>query len=286
MRAVKALLFVGGLVVLGFVLGGQAHAEERPGVSTATSQAGSAGPVRQLRDDTAPVAGAVVNRAVRPVSERVARDVVRPVAEPVVDQAVRPVAETVEDTVTEATEPVGDVVGRVVEDAAAQPWPAPGPGWPGEEPRPLSGLGLPDGSAQYGPGTGVPAGPRPAASLVEQPADEPSAGTAARSGPGGVQPFRSGTPAPADAAHGDRPLLLDSGLGDGPFPHHPGRSPAAPHGAAVMQTAGDSHTPRPGDQPAAWFRGASASALLPGSGQPEAASGPRERGRKIPEFPG
>ncbi|MFI1468228.1 hypothetical protein [Streptomyces wuyuanensis] len=317
MRAVKALLFLGGLVVLGFVLGGQAHATERPGVSEVTSQAGSADPVRQLRDDTEEVADDAVGRTVRPVTDRAVRDVVRPVtdravrdvvrpvtdravrdvvrpvAEPVVEQVVRPVvrpmARTVEDTVTEVTEPVGDVVGAVVEGSSAGPLPAPGPQWPGEGSQPVPGLELPHGEAQYGPQTGVPAGLRPGAPLAAEPGETRS-GDAAESGSDRVSgghflPFHD-TGAPADTARDGRSPVLGDGLGGGPFPRYPGRSPAAPHGAAVLQTAGDSHSPRPGDQHAVWFRTTPVSALPPGSGHPEAAGGVRDRLREIPEFPG
>ncbi|MEU4132284.1 hypothetical protein [Streptomyces wuyuanensis] len=293
MRAVKALLFLGGLVVLGFVLGGQAHAAERPGVPEATSQNGSAGPVRQLRDDTESVADDAVDRTVRHVTDRVAGDVVRPVAEPVVEQAVRPVvrpaARAVGDTVTEVTEPVGDVAGGVVEGSAAGPLPAPGPQWPGEGSQPVPGLELPHGEGQYGPQTGAPAGLRLGAPLAAEPADAPSADAAERDADrvsgGHVTPFHE-TRAPADTARDGRSPVLGDGLGGGPFPRNPGRSPAAPHGAAVLQTAGDSHPPRPGDQHAVWFRTAPVSALPPGSGRPEAAGGVRDRLREIPEFPG
>lgn len=293
MRAVKTLLLLGGLVVLGFVLGSQAHAAERPGVSEATSQAGSAGPVRQLRDDTEAVADDAVDRTVRPVAEPVAGDVVRPVAEPVVEQAVRPVvrpvARALEDTVSEVTEPVGDVVGGVVEGSAAGPLPAPGPQWPGAGSQPLPGLELPHGDAQYGSQTGAPAGLRLGAPLAAEPGDARSADAAERDsdrvGGGQFPPFHD-TRTPADTARDGRSPILGHGLGGGPFPRYPGRSPAAPHGAAVLQTAGDSHPPRPGDQHAVWFRTAPVSALPPGSGHPEAAGGVRDRLREIPEFPG
>ncbi|WP_432076453.1 hypothetical protein [Streptomyces wuyuanensis] len=289
MRAVKSLLFLGGLVVLGFVLGGQAHAAERPGVSEVTSQAGSAGPVGQLRDDAEAVVGDAVDRTVRPVTDRVAGDGVRPVAEPVVEQAVRPVARAVEDTVTEVTEPVGDVVGGVVEGSAAGSLPAPGPRWPGEGSQPVPGLELPHGEAQYDPQTGAPAGLRHGAPLAAEPGDARSADAAERDSDrvsGGQFPPFHDTRAPADTARDGRSPVLDDGLGGGPFPRYPGRSPAAPHGAAVLQTAGDSHPPRPGDQHAVWFRTAPLSALPPGSGHPEAAGGLRDRLREIPEFPG
>ncbi|MCZ7458487.1 hypothetical protein [Streptomyces sp. WMMC940] len=295
MGAFKALLLLGGLMVLGFVLGGQAHAAERSGVPAGASPAGSAGPVRQLHDDTGSVAGEAVKGTLRPATERTERDVVRPVTEPVVEQVVRPVlrpvSETVDDVVTEATEPVGDVVGEVgeaVEGTAARPLPAPAPGWPGEGSRPVLGLDLPGGGARYGPQTGFPAGPRPGGALVGTPGSERSTAAAPRSGPVGVQhfgPFHD-VRALADAARDDRSPVPTGGPGDVPLPRYPGRSPATPHGAAVLGTAGDSHTPRPGDQPAAWFHDAPASALLPGSGQSEAASGMRDRRREIPEFPG
>ncbi|MDI9884074.1 hypothetical protein QMZ92_06605 [Streptomyces sp. HNM0645] len=291
MRAAKALLLLGGLVVLGFVLGGQAHAVERPGVPAGVPSAGSAGPVRQLNDDTRSVAGEAVNGTLRLVTERTERterDVVRPVAEPVVEQVVRPVAQPADDAVTEATESVGDVVGEVVEGTAARPLPAPAPGLPGAGPRPVPGLDLTGGGVQYGPQTGFPAGPRPGVTLAETPGTERSAATARCSGPVGLRqfgPFHDAR-ALADAARDDRSPILAGGPGDVPFPRYPGRSPAAPHGAAVLQTAGDSHPPRPGDQPAAWFQDAPASTLLPGSGQPEAASGVPDRRREIPEFPG
>ncbi|MFG3306416.1 hypothetical protein [Streptomyces wuyuanensis] len=293
MRAVNALLFLGGLVVLGFVLGGQAHAAERPGVSEATSQSGSAGPARQLREDAEAVAEDAVDRTVRPVTDRVAGDVVRPVTEPVaehaVDPVVRPVARTVEDTVTEVTDPVGDVAGAVVEGSADGPLPAPGPHWPGEGSQPVPGLELPHGEAHYGPQAGVPAGLGTGAPGAAEPG-EPRSADAAERGSDRVSSGRflsfHDTRAPADTARDGRSPVLGDGLGGGPFPRYPGRSPAAPHGAAVLQTAGDSHSPRPGDQHAVWFRTAPVSALPPGSGHPEAAGGVRDRLREIPEFPG
>ncbi|WP_167455511.1 hypothetical protein [Streptomyces tirandamycinicus] len=352
-RALKALLFLGGLVLLGFALGGQAHAVERPGEPSAVSQAGSAGPVRQLRGDAAPVAAEAVDRTARPAADRVVREV-RPVAEPVVpdvaedvdevrpvaglveqdvdavrrvagpvvrevrpvaglvaEQAARPVfgaasvtgtvTRTVTQTVTqpagrtvgeaaaEATESLGGVAGTLSAGVSAGPWQAPGQGRPGEDLLPVPVPVLSGGDVWDVAQGRVPPGLRPGDPPAAEAVHEEAAGTdEGRSGPVKVGQFRPAhdTPPPAGAAHHGRSQVLRGGVGDQPHPGHPGRSPAAPYGAAVLQTAGDSHTPRPGDQPAAWFQGAPVRALPPGSGLPEADSGVCDRLREIPEFPG
>ncbi|MEV4919718.1 hypothetical protein AB0K47_23255 [Streptomyces tirandamycinicus] len=326
MRALKALLFLGGLVLLGFALGGQAHAVERPGEPAAASQAGSAGPVRQHRGDAAPVAAEAVDRTARPAADRVVREV-RPVAEPVVpdvdvdvvrpvaglvaEQAARPVfgaasvtgtvtrtvtqtvtqpaGRTVGEAVAEATESLGGVAGTLSAGVSAGPWQAPGQGRPGEDLLPVPVPVLSGGDVWDVAQGRVPPGLRPGGPPAAEAVHEEAAGTDERpSGPVKVGQFRPAhdTPPPAGAAHQGRSPVLRGGVGDQPHPGHPGRSPAAPYGAAVLQTAGDSHTPRPGDQPAAWFQGAPARALPPGSGLPEADSGVRDRLREIPEFPG
>ncbi|MEU3303186.1 hypothetical protein ABZ729_25755 [Streptomyces sp. NPDC006678] len=289
MRAAAVLLFLGGLAVLGFVLGGQAHAAERPGVATASATAADrgapvrSGPVRQLRDSAEPVES-VARHAVRPAAEQAVRDVVRPVAEPVVERAVRPVlrpvAGAVEKTVTDVTEPVADVVDPVVQGLPVRPLPVPAPMWPGDGAA-VPGLDLPLGSA---PAAGMLDVPRPVA-----PAGPAPVAIAAGKVPATDRQYRYGyvaaAPGSARADAAVRAPVFGDGLGGGPYPRYPGHVPAGPHGG-VIQTAADTPTPRPGDQHAAWFPHAMAFGLVPGSRQPATGADVRDRHRDILEFPG
>ncbi|MFJ6636671.1 hypothetical protein ACIQMR_35685 [Streptomyces sp. NPDC091376] len=289
MRAAAVSLFLGGLAVLGFFLGGQAHAAERPGVATASAAAADrvapvrSGPVRQLRDSAEPVKS-VARHAVRPAAERAVRDVVRPVAEPVVERAVRPVvrpvAGAVEKAVTDVTEPVADVVDPVVQGLHARPLPVPAPMWPGD------GAAVPalDPSLGTAPAAGrldvprpvAPAGPAPVAVV---------AGKVSATDRQYRYGYAADAPGPARADASVRTPVVGGGPGGGPYPY-PGHAPAGPHGGAVLQTASDNHTPRPGDQHAAWFPHAMAFGLVPGSRQRVTGADVRDRHRDILEFPG
>ncbi|MFE7774191.1 hypothetical protein ACFU5O_09860 [Streptomyces sp. NPDC057445] len=271
-RAAQVLLFVGGLVVLGFVLGGQAHAAEKPGGAAPIERVTRTEPAGQLRDAAEPVA----ERVAKPVVERVKGVSEGTVAEPVAsagaavaDRIVRPVAE-----------PVQKVVGGAVEDLTQtvpeRSLPAPSAQLPGGLPAPGE-----DRPQDTGPAAVHHDEPRADGSAPAPTHDRPRAHTASYATehlvPG---PYR----AYAAPVASMRPVL--SGPFDGPLPFVPGRAPAAPGGSAVLQTAADGHTQRAGDPQCAWFSQAVAFGLVPGARQPATGAGVLERHRDILEFPG
>ncbi|MGW7362566.1 hypothetical protein ACWGI8_03870 [Streptomyces sp. NPDC054841] len=310
----RVLLFVGGLLVLGFVLGGQAHAAEQPGVGSPLERvAPAAGPAGQLRDVAEPLTeGAAeplgpgaedaedAERALKPVTEPVTDPVAERVTKPAVEQAaeqtaeqtvdrvvdpavehvarpvVEPVAGAVGQVVHDVAEPVGDVVGSVVEDVPARPLPA--PVWPGDG-LPVPGQDRPQDTA---PVTGHRDEPR----FGESAGRGRTKGSKAVATPSHELRYATTYAHRLGAADTRAVPLLGDGTRDGRLPDLPGRFPAGPGGSAVVQSAGDGHTPRPGDHHAAWFSNAVAFGLEPGSRQPLTGAGVRDRHRDILEFPG
>ncbi|MFD4336068.1 hypothetical protein ACFWPP_02420 [Streptomyces anulatus] len=83
-RAVRVVLFLGGLLALGLLAGGRAEAQERPEPGLLAASVADAAP-----EHAEP--GATARKAVAPSARRVAEQIVRPVAEPVIEQVDRAV---------------------------------------------------------------------------------------------------------------------------------------------------------------------------------------------------
>ncbi|MGW1881062.1 hypothetical protein [Streptomyces sp. NPDC001970] len=290
-RAVQVLLFVGGLVVLGFVLGGQAHAAEQPAAGTPVESVARTEPVEQLPDTAEPVA----RRVAEPVAERVTRPVVTSVVTPVVTSVVTPVESTGGAVAERAVKPVAEPVEQVVEGAVQgvaqavpvpplpeEPFPAqglPSPTWPGDG----DGLGLPVPA----PGQDRPQDPAPAAVHRDEPLSDNSAADAPQHTSTGVHTRTQLHPhVYVDGAHESYVTAGPHSPFGGRLPFLPGHAPAGPGGSAVVQSVGDGHTQRDGDPHGTWFSQAVAFGLVPGSVQPVTGTGVRERHRGILEFPG
>ncbi|MEU2428829.1 hypothetical protein ABZ611_04800 [Streptomyces sp. NPDC007861] len=278
-RAAQMLLFVGGLMVLGFVLGGQAQAAERPGAaavervpdtgrtaqsaelaeSTASRPAGHASRLSAGSDPSGPAESAESAGGA--------------VAEHVVDPVVHSVVEPVEQVVAGPVQGVGLGVEQALPEG-----PLPAPTLPE---RPGAGIPVPVPSfpADPAPGPAATPGqdlPQTATALAAGHGDDPRA-----AGPAGTQAHDSVYAGPAVAVHRTH---VGPALGGG-LPLAPGRAPAAPGGCAVAQTAGDGHTHR-GEPQGALSQDAVEHGLLPGSRQPVTGTAVRERHRDILEFPG
>ncbi|MCQ4214199.1 hypothetical protein [Streptomyces longispororuber] len=320
-RALQLALLLGGLIALGFLCGGRAHADasadslvpHTAAVRDAASDAvrgvrervvepvrervaePAAEPVREhlaepvqehvtepvRRQVTDPVRGRVVDPVREQVADRATEPVREHVVDPVNDRVLRPVLHTVGDVVRPVGELTGAVVGGLA-DAAPRPLPSGPPSWPG-----LPGLpGL--------PGVSDPAPQPPTAGVPQQPGtDAVPAGTEKR-------PARPDTKSPAGrTAH----AVVDQGTGYvygyGPAGHRaapvaraagqPGApaAPPRPDGVPSAGTAaGDGGSPRHGDLHAAAFGGRLPVLLVPGALAPGTASPVADRHRDIPEFPG
>lgn len=363
-RALRVLLFLGGLAVLGFAFGGQAHAAEQPGATPSPERvAGAVGPAGQFQDAVRTTSGSAASGAAQHAVQRIAGsasyatlvngrggtadpgdttgtidadgpagaggpvqvDADRPapgdgpgvrqpaeslgrgvtgaaqpdgpgtvravrhpagdvvvsrtplsVPEPSVERVLLPAVRVVGQSVHGAAEPLAGVASAVVRAVSVQPLPA--PAWPG------SGLPLPgrDRPQDTAPVTGHREEPRSGALVGRARTADAVRGLprAHRCTVTTASEYRQG------AADAHLVPVLDSGADGGRVPELPGRAPAGPCGSAVLQTAGDGHTPRPGDQHGAWFSDAMAVGSLSASREPAVAAGLRDRHRDIPEFPG
>ncbi|MEV5612855.1 hypothetical protein [Streptomyces sp. NPDC052225] len=277
-RALQLALLLGGLVALGLLCGGRAHADD---TSTAL----------------APRAAAVGERVAEPV-ERVAepvREARARVVEPVREKVVRPAV----DTARKVTEPVGDAelihaatdiatgvtgtVSRVTGDAVgglASVTPEPLPSGAADLPA-LPELPAPPGQSE--PPAAQPA-PAPPASPAPHHAD-PAPRSGARPAEAPAGPAAYGTAWFGDV-HGTHPHHADAAGRIAVHPAEPG-VPARPDGIpSANASAGDGGSTRHGDLHAAAF-GARVPVLLPpgalASGRPAPVA---DRHRDIPEFPG
>ncbi|UUN28709.1 hypothetical protein [Streptomyces sp. FIT100] len=279
-RAAQMLLFVGGLMVLGFVLGGQAQAAERPGAA-AVERVPDTGRTAESAEPTASRAAGHASRLSehsagpdpsRPVesAESAGGAVAKHVVEPVVHSVVEPVEQAVEGAV--------QGVGRGVEQALPE-GPLPAPSLPE---RPGAGIPVPVPSSPADPAPGPAATP---GQDLPQTATAPAAGHGddpRAAGSAGTQAYDSTYAGSAVAVHRTR---VGPALGGGLPLAPPGRAPAAPGGCAVAQTAGDGHTHR-GELQGALSQDAVEHGLLPGPRQPVTGTAVRERHRDILEFPG
>ncbi|WP_381591512.1 hypothetical protein [Streptomyces formicae] len=280
MRAAQVLLFAGGLMVLGFVLGGQAQAAEQPGAAATAERVPDAGRTAESTKSTksAESAESAATRGAEPASKlSESGEPVEPVGGAVAERVVEPVVRTAVQPVEQALAGAVQGVGRGVEQAVPErPLPEPSlPEWPGAgipAPAPTS----PEASAPGPASTPVQDLPQTAAAPADGHGDDPRAAV-----PAGAPAYEGTYAGPAAAVNRTH---VGPALG-GRLPLAPGRAPAAPGGCAVAQTAGDGHTHR-GDLHGAWFQDAVEFGLVPGSRRPGTGTGVRERHRDILEFPG
>ncbi|MFI7384580.1 hypothetical protein [Streptomyces sp. NPDC049813] len=213
-RALQLALLLGGLLGLGLLFGGQAHADDTSGAAssgTLTSRHSVLGeavarPARDVRAVREGVSGAVRTRNAEPARDQAlqpALDTVRHVTAPV-GALTKPVGALTEQVgaltkpVGALTGPVGDIAGQVIGGlASVAPRPQP------DEPPALPGLpDLPELPVQ--PGHPAPA-PTPSAPDPAPSTPAPPAATTAPTTPAGTVADRpSHAPAAAPAPHRPR----------------------------------------------------------------------------------
>ncbi|WP_338677180.1 hypothetical protein V1460_32550 [Streptomyces sp. SCSIO 30461] len=319
--AVRVLLLVAGLTVLGLALGTEAQAAERPGAEKLLERVVANEPMDRA-DDTGLEAsrpdgteldggGLDGTSMARQETPRQPVDLESSVgSEPSADSvepsrstagrdgaavATRAGAAAVGTAVKRAVTPVAL---RVVEPVAeAEPFREAVTTTTRTAGRLMAGRTCPvavgDG---LGGGQFVPVAVTvPVATVVPVPGRSPvSAGSAAEGQL--VAPAPAPAPEFSDMAPRTAPpgppaqYLADAFLGrGGSLPTAPGRAPGAPGGpggSAVLQVAGDGHPHRSGDPQGAWFSRGAAFVLMRGSRQPADGAGLRECHRDILEFPG
>ncbi|MFF4231388.1 hypothetical protein [Streptomyces sp. NPDC001820] len=270
-RALRVMLFLGGLLTVGFLYGGQAHAAEPtdrvsvPPVSADaevdTVRPAEPAPARELRR--------VATDSVDSVKSLEPRQSVETV------QSLEPVQSV--QSVRQAAEPVADaarqVVRPVLEPVTPPLAPPLTPPVNGQLPGPLT---LPVGGGDEGrtpqlPGDG-PTAERPGGGLVNLGGGSDMA----------VAPFRTAGGYDTAAA-GQRTEVRYERPAPVP-PQAPGKPCDSMPGA--LQQSGETHTPRKGDQHAAMSAYARPFALVPGAGWAAGDAPTRERAREILEFPG
>ncbi|MET9516014.1 hypothetical protein [Streptomyces sp. NPDC002994] len=263
-RALRVVFFLGGLLALGFLWGGQAYAVEAP---------------LPARDSAA---------FVTPVKEAVPR---KPLAPPVLDgaQAVDEAVEPVADVVRRVTRPVGELKDRVAERRPGTPelpppalpapvLPAPGPVLAVQEP-PVHGLPVRELPVHELPVSDGPA--EAASSLGSGTSPVRSVGSGSDRSAHGIVGVHHDAPHPSpgvadcgEAAPLDAPDAPDA--------------PAGPCGGGVWQSAGDGTSSRSGDQhtAAAAFADGARFGLVRGATLPTTTSPTYDRPHQILEFPG
>ncbi|MEV6650417.1 hypothetical protein [Streptomyces sp. NPDC051219] len=266
-RALYAVLFLGGLVALGFLCAGQARAAElpvAPGAGIATVQGEVDGVKARVHDMAPREPGGAADRlgtSTRRVTDTVGTSTRR------VTDTVGELPRPVTDTVQRVLRPVGKVA-EEVDDAL--PVPLPPHGGPG-------GDHTPQAPVKQAPGK-------------ERTLPEPDR-QAADSSPSPAQSHRA-VPLPASSYHpaawgqtapGSRYDAAHPGAVKGKHEQAP-HAPAGPCGDAALQ-AGEVKPPRPADPQAAASDGA-VSALVPGAGFPAATTPLRQGPQEILEFPG
>lgn len=287
-HALRVVLFLGGLLVAGFLWGGQAHAVEAPSpdgrhqVSTAVVDATPA-PVSPGAA-TAPLA-----LPVAPVDVRVRQD--SPVREAAqnVRGAVEP--ESAGDVVRGVGRSVGELRERVAEHRPAVPG--------------LPAAGLPSPAVPVGdlPVRDLPVHERPVVPTRSGGGAEPSAHQG--SGAGGAQSagrgpvagtsFVTGTSFAAGVAVVTEPAYSPTGPVRDDADRRPGRAecgetpvpaPSGPCGDGVRHSAGDGNSQRPGDKHAAAFTAGARFGLVRGATLPATAAPTYDRPHEVLEFPG
>ncbi|MEV1024517.1 hypothetical protein [Streptomyces sp. NPDC050264] len=266
-RALQLALLLGGLIGLGFLCGGQAHADDAGGTAC----------------DAASGTLAPRHAAVREVTAEPMREMRARVVEPVREKVVRPAL----DTVRQVAKPVGELPGQVVGGLVE------------ETPRPLPHVpptlpalpDLPELPGLPGHSTPRPAPAGPAAPAAAQPVHTSTAEHAKERAPrahgaASVGPKEYGSAWPGDVEREVAHQAFAARHAVSPQPAAP-HAPPRPDGVLVANaSAGDGGSTRHGDLHAAAF-GSRVPVLLPpgalASGGPAPVAG---RHRDIPEFPG
>ncbi|MFF7201907.1 hypothetical protein [Streptomyces sp. NPDC008141] len=304
----RVLLLLGGLVTVGFLYGGQAHAAEvtAPAETVTTAGAGAAQDMRGAAEDV--VRGAATSgpseasrasadrgepvpaanapkpvQALRPAREMAepvraavrdtARPVTRPLNRPIVEPLAQPLVESLAESLAGSMKPI----------LARTPGLPHAPGLPQGVTPPLGTPSLDGNEPQTAPQL----------SSADNSALNPAfpAGTC---GPAAGTPTATAATA-ATAVHRtfgvDRSVRAAAAARttvDSPAPAPaPGQAPGKPCGIVpgALQQSGDSHTPRPGDQ-ATHTAGGTAFARPPGAVRAAAGEPTRERPGDILDFPG
>ncbi|WP_327325566.1 hypothetical protein OG735_26125 [Streptomyces sp. NBC_01210] len=282
-RALQVVLFLGGLMTLGLLYGGQAHAADSAGMPESTVSAGTevrvappTGPVpaRELRRVATDSADVGTTDAADTVDSAKSAQPVQPgrpgeAAQPVqtVRHVVKQAADNVRDVVLPVAQPLTGPLTETLNGLLPVPLPPPG------------------GDADQGLTPQLPVD-RPVDDsadrfTVDNPADSADPGpwsgtTATTVGPVGgydrALGFRQ-----AEFRY-ERPVTA-------PAPAQvPGKPCDSTHGA--LQQSGETHAPRKGDQHAATSPYGTQFALVPGVAWAAAEAPTRERPRDILEFPG
>ncbi|MGW7055975.1 hypothetical protein [Streptomyces sp. NPDC054887] len=295
-RALRVVLFLGGLMALGFLWGGQAHAVETPlpqasaaAVDAPATTAPTAPTVPAVQAVTAVVEASVAPvTAATPVTSGAPVDPVD-VRAPRTD-AVREVVEPVAEAVRTVTRPVGEVQDRL---------PGHLPAVPGVPALPVPGLpafpGLPELPGPDAP-SGPPASTPPTGAAADSPVDSAAS---VRIGSGDPTSRAAGrgdvTGAVAVAEQGAYPYGAfvrqhdgaDGGPGRAECGEAPVPAPSGPCGDGMRQTAGDGNSARSGDRPtAAITSGGARFGLVRGATLPATAAPTYDRPHEILEFPG
>ncbi|MFE6130162.1 hypothetical protein ACFQ6Q_18155 [Streptomyces sp. NPDC056437] len=297
-RVLRVLLFLGGLLTVGFLYGGQAHAAEAtvPAESVTMAGTGAAQDVHGATEDVvrraatsgpSEASGASTSddrvepvpatdapkpaQALRPAREMAepvraaARDTARPLTRPLNRSIVEPLAEPLVESLAASLDgPMALILARTPGLPQGLTPPLGTPPLDGNEPQTAPQLPSVDNSAlnpAFHGGTCGPTAETPAATVSHRVF--------------GVD--RSVRAAAAARTTADSHATVPA----------PGQAPGKPCGIVpgALQQSGDSHTPRPGDQ-AAHTAGGTAFAPAPGAVRAAAGEPTRERPGDILEFPG
>ncbi|GAA1520984.1 hypothetical protein GCM10009730_30500 [Streptomyces albidochromogenes] len=281
-RALRVVLFLGGLLAAGFLWGGQAYAVEAPsphGAAATVDAAASLAPAAPAAPVPSVVPAAPADPVVPAAPAAPAHVRVSP------KDAVREVVEPAADVVRGVTRSIGELTDRVAERRPALP------GTPAPPALPVRDLPVPQAPA-------VPEAPTPPAGGG---ADSPGASEQTvrqGSGDGASQTAghasEAGTAAAAVAGQGVSSYGLpvpqrhdaDGGPGRAECGEVPVPMPSAPCGDGVRQSAGDGSSARSGDKHAAALTSAARFALVRGATLPATAAPTYDRPHEILEFPG
>ncbi len=275
-RLLRVLLFLGGLLTVGFLYGGQAHAADTPVPSGREVQEAAVQEAQvheaSMRHVPVNAGGPSADTSVDPSAgteaARKLRDSAQGVAQPA-EQAAARALRPVRTVAQSASSTVGDLA-RTLSGPLAEPLKPVVP----DELTPSGG----DEDQSRTPR--LSADRRPAAAVVSAPWSAVGTATSAAPAPVGVQPADGGAYARVtDGLQGDtrhqRPVPVPAPAPDKPCGTAPG----------ALQQTGDKHTPRTGEQATTTAYGADL-ALVPGGGSAAAGAPTRERSRDILEFPG
>ncbi|MFJ8820190.1 hypothetical protein ACIREE_00245 [Streptomyces sp. NPDC102467] len=282
-RALQLALLLGGLIGLGYLCGGQAHADDASGAAV-----GAPAPRHVAVRESVHEAASAPERKVRTAPGRVSGDVRARVAEPVREKVVKPAVDTVREVTEPVTEPVTESVGELTGQVVG--------GLVEKTPRPLPDVppalpALPELPGMPGHSAPRPVPAEPAEPAATQPVHAPAAERGKHSAPRAHGAATAGPTAYDSAWPGD---VQRNGVRHASAARHTAAAqPAAPHapprpdGALVAgAAAGDGSSTRHGDLHAAAF-GSRVPVLLPPGALASGGPAPvADRHRDIPEFPG